>query len=248
MASTRFKACIAWGSVLFPLALTALFVTNGLPADIPGFFNIFLALVLFVSFYHSERYGLLLWVASLPLGVVYLYPTLSPLRMSVRLLSYSVATLVFWAVLKRLRSSKQVIAEALARCRAAELRYRSLFEDAPIGYFEADINGVVWEVNSTACRMLGLTRDQVVGRPLWEKIVPDEQAPRRVDALSKLSEGRTLTPFAYTYLSGGESRRIETSEIVIRDVAGNVTGFRCALIDVSERDKLQKHVAQTTTC
>lgn len=52
--------------------------------------------------------------------------------------------------------------------KAADIRYRRLFESAPYGILVLDAEtGVVVDVNPAACRLLGYESKDMVGQPLW---------------------------------------------------------------------------------
>jgi PAS domain S-box-containing protein len=61
--------------------------------------------------------------------------------------------------------------DELEQSRAAT---RSLFEQAPEAVFIADMSGRYTDVNSAACRMLGYTREEILGMHVRDLIVPDE--------------------------------------------------------------------------
>ena len=65
--------------------------------------------------------------------------------------------------------------------RASEERFRSLFEEAPVAYHEIDTEGIVRRVNRAEREMLGLEAESIVGRHVWEFVVPGgtRHQPRR---------------------------------------------------------------------
>jgi PAS domain S-box-containing protein len=58
---------------------------------------------------------------------------------------------------------------------AARARYFDLYHLAPVGYVTFGESGLILEVNLTAARLLGVTRDVLIHRPLTHFIVPDDQ-------------------------------------------------------------------------
>jgi PAS domain S-box-containing protein len=64
-----------------------------------------------------------------------------------------------------------VAAEARRR---GEERARELFEQASDGIFIADLDGRYIDVNSAGCRMLGHSRDEIVGRTIMDLIRPED--------------------------------------------------------------------------
>ena len=57
--------------------------------------------------------------------------------------------------------------------RESEERFRSLFENAPLGYQSLNENGDFIELNETWCKLLGYTKEEVLGRNFSEFIHPD---------------------------------------------------------------------------
>jgi len=56
----------------------------------------------------------------------------------------------------------------------AEARTRALFEQASDGIFIADIEGRYIDVNDAACRMLGYSRDEIIGTTIMDMILPED--------------------------------------------------------------------------
>jgi PAS domain S-box-containing protein len=57
--------------------------------------------------------------------------------------------------------------------RESEQRFRYLFEGSPDAIFVDDFGGTVLDVNPAACRLHGMSREELVGRKVWE-LVPQE--------------------------------------------------------------------------
>ncbi len=69
-----------------------------------------------------------------------------------------------------------------------EERFRELFESAPDGIFVADQNGRYTDVNAAGCRLLGFTREELIGRSVTEFVSPSE-LPRQDALKHRLIEG-----------------------------------------------------------
>jgi PAS domain S-box-containing protein len=61
--------------------------------------------------------------------------------------------------------------------REAEERTRALLELAPDAFFQADLDARFTDVNAAACRLLGYSREELVGKTIFE-IIPPEDASR----------------------------------------------------------------------
>jgi PAS domain S-box-containing protein len=64
--------------------------------------------------------------------------------------------------------------EAEAARHASEERYHTLFAQAPDGIVIADANSTYLDANDSICRMLGYTREELIGRNAADIVVPSE--------------------------------------------------------------------------
>ena len=120
--------------------------------------------------------------------------------------------------------------------RTSQEQYRRLFEEAPVAYHEIDRRGVVTRVNEAECALLGLPAAEILGRPVWSLVVPEEQVAARREVAEKMSGSAPLTPFSRTYVRRDGTRPVlEIHENFIRDADGAISGIRAALLDVTER-------------
>ena len=65
------------------------------------------------------------------------------------------------------------------RSRADEARHRALFEYAPDGIVIADLESYYLDANSSMCRMLGYTRDELVGLHASDIVVKERDPANR---------------------------------------------------------------------
>ncbi|UJR83241.1 ATP-binding protein [Sandaracinus amylolyticus] len=78
---------------------------------------------------------------------------------------------------------------AAKRALDAESRLASLVEQAPDGIFVADLEGHYVEVNPAACRMLGYTREELLGKRIVDLLRP-EDVLRLAESRERLLGGR----------------------------------------------------------
>lgn len=69
-----------------------------------------------------------------------------------------------------------------------EERFRELFESAPDGIFVASPDGRYTDVNAAGCRLLGYSREELLGRSIREFVSPDER-PRQAALKRRVLEG-----------------------------------------------------------
>jgi PAS domain S-box-containing protein len=74
--------------------------------------------------------------------------------------------------------------------RSEEQRYRELFESAPDGIFVAGSDGRYTDVNAAGCRLVGYTREELLGRSVTELVAPSE-LPRQAALTRHILQGGT---------------------------------------------------------
>src|SRR5215471_14261339 len=84
--------------------------------------------------------------------------------------------------------------------RHGEERFRLLFEDAPVPYHEIDTDGRITRVNRAECLMLGYEAPEMVGRPVWEFVVPEEREQCRQGLALRLSGAGDLYPLQRRFM------------------------------------------------
>ncbi len=118
----------------------------------------------------------------------------------------------------------------------SEERFRTLFEEAPIAYHEIDRDGIVRRVNRAECLLLGRQGWEMVGRPIWDFVAPEEQGRSREAVRRKVSGEQPVTAFEREFVGANGARYIlEIHERLIEDAQGRVVGIRSAMLDVTRR-------------
>ncbi len=85
------------------------------------------------------------------------------------------------AALERMRAEQAL--------RDSEQRFRDLFEGSPDAVFVEDPSGTVLDINPAACRLHGMTREELLGKNASD-LVPAEQREAVAQNLQALVEGR----------------------------------------------------------
>lgn len=131
------------------------------------------------------------------------------------------------------------------RLRESEERFRSLFEEAPVAYHEIDRDGIVQRVNHAECTLLGFQGEDILGKPIWQFVTPEEQARSREAIRRKISGEQPLAPFEREYRSrDGTQLTLEIHENLIRNHDGEVIGIRSTMLDITERKKAELALAK----
>ncbi|HVK11836.1 MAG TPA: ATP-binding protein [Gemmataceae bacterium] len=135
----------------------------------------------------------------------------------------------------RVRRQTEQIRQQLEHEAALEARYRDLFEGAGDAVWVTDRDGQLVSLNQAGEVLLGLTRDEAIGRRIAEFIPPDEAALARASQVSRLGD-----PFELTVVPrSGPAAVVEVSSRVLPDggvqtIARNVTE-RKRLLDRTQR-------------
>ncbi|RJR50799.1 MAG: PAS domain S-box protein [Desulfobacteraceae bacterium] len=120
------------------------------------------------------------------------------------------------------------------------LRYASLFEFAPIGYFVLDRGGIIRETNSAGARMLGFEKKSLFRMPFSMLVLREER---------EIYYGHLLSIFARRVKQSVELRLVKKDqsslyvhlESVLPEETGQEPAFcRTAVIDITERKRVEE--------
>ncbi|MDD5484010.1 MAG: PAS domain S-box protein [Kiritimatiellae bacterium] len=133
--------------------------------------------------------------------------------------------------------------QALNAIKQSEEHYRSLFDDAPVGYHEIDLKGNLARVNRTELKMLGYTESEMIGRPVWDFV--EEHETVREAVMGKLGAGKiSARLFERNYLRrNGRSIPVLINDCPIRDAGGKLLGIRSTIMDISSLKEAEAKTA-----
>jgi len=122
--------------------------------------------------------------------------------------------------------------------RESEEKYRSLYDDAPVGYHELDVEGRITKVNRTELAMLGYTEEEMIGQPVW-KFNAEEASERTVK--EKITGERAIGKgFERTYFrKNGTRLPVIIEDLSLKDNKGRITGIRSTIQDITERKRIE---------
>jgi diguanylate cyclase (GGDEF)-like protein/PAS domain S-box-containing protein len=111
-------------------------------------------------------------------------------------------------------------------------------QSVPCGIFLLDQNLALLDANTTLCELLGLARDDVLGRPLDDFLVPSFRLLFHMQALATLHvNGRVEEIFLN--LAGSQGREIPVLFNAVRLRNNGMTVIECAVMRVNERKRLE---------
>jgi diguanylate cyclase (GGDEF)-like protein/PAS domain S-box-containing protein len=140
-------------------------------------------------------------------------------------------------------TEKKRMEEALSR---SEEKFRTILEGMQDGYFELDLAGNFSYINFTASKVLGYTREELIGKN-YRLTTPQDEHSTLFSAFNDVY--RTQVPnkaFAHRFLQkSGGILYAESSIDLCRDDSGTIIGFRCVSRDITERRQLEEDLLRS---
>ena len=129
--------------------------------------------------------------------------------------------------------------EALRR---SEENFRAIFNYAPALIVTYDRHAVVLEVNRAFERFSGYTRDQVVGRSMFETFARPEVLEQKEDVMAQVFEGETVQDSEWVAVRPDGSRVYAlTNTTPVYDSTGKVAKALSMGVDITERKHAEQH-------
>ncbi|MDO8605387.1 MAG: PAS domain-containing protein [Phaeospirillum sp.] len=127
--------------------------------------------------------------------------------------------------------------------RAAERRFRWLFDDAPVGIALVDLDGAIGGCNLALQAMLGIDRDDMIGRAVAD-IIADEARAQASEQLTKVIAGSQPGTHLEVRLKG---RRDLIAQLFVSPSHedGDISGLVIHFIDATEQRNLEIQFAQS---
>ena len=133
--------------------------------------------------------------------------------------------------------------EAEIALRESEERFRTAFEDAPIGVALVGLDRTHLRVNRAYCEMLGYSEEELLAKPHPEIIHSDDREESADRIRGILEQG--AEPYAlerrYLHADGHEVWSLSNISL-IQDPQGKPSHFVCLHEDVTERKELEEHL------
>ncbi|MEU8660677.1 PAS domain S-box protein [Actinoplanes philippinensis] len=132
----------------------------------------------------------------------------------------------------------------------AELeRLRQIISTGPTGFVSIDADGIVRIWNRSACRLLGWTPDEIIGRPLTELLIPAELRAAHTAGMARyLASGEPTVigkPVSLAALHA-DGRRIELEFTIWPSWVGGERHFYAFMRDMSEQRAAEEQAARHT--
>ncbi len=127
------------------------------------------------------------------------------------------------------------------RVRESEERFRSAFDDAPVGMTLTGLDGRYLRINQAFCEMIGYTVSELLGMNFLQITHPDDIAVNQ-DKFQQILAGKTNTfsmEKRYRHRQG-TIVWVNMSTSLLRDVEGNPLYFITHIINITEQKKAEE--------
>lgn len=138
-------------------------------------------------------------------------------------------------------SLKQKIEEYRSSVRAlgeSEEKYRTIIEGIEEGYFELDLEGRILFFNSSMCKIIGRSQEELVGIKVQNYF--DAETKKNISQFyNKIYQTGKSAKLVDFEINTADNDRItlEISSTILRDSSGRTVGFRNVARDVTKRKK-----------
>ena len=131
--------------------------------------------------------------------------------------------------------------------RASEMKFRSIFQDAPVGMVVATMEGRFLEVNEAFCQFLGFTAEELLGKNVVDVTHPSDLERTALVMHRALHQKYKIDRFQKRYRhQSGELRWGEVSSSLVQSYDGVSQYFIAQIVDVTERKHAEEQLRQKT--
>ncbi|MGB9687976.1 response regulator [Thermogutta sp.] len=123
--------------------------------------------------------------------------------------------------------------------RDSEALYASLVENLPVHVLRKDREGRFTFANSSFCRLLGLSREEILGKTDFDFYPPDLVSKYRRDDRRVMETGELFEDIE-EYEKHGETRYVQVLKSPVHDALGQVIGVQVVFWDVTEKVAVQR--------
>ncbi len=142
---------------------------------------------------------------------------------------------------EELHQQNEELTAAREQLAAERERYQALCAFAPAGYLVTDAAGIIQEANRAACELLGMSQDNLTGKPLAVFLAPGEQGHFYAQINHFQTDGEARQEPWETRLQPRNGAPFPAAVTVgaVRDASGALTSLRWLMRDVTSRKRVE---------
>ena len=135
-------------------------------------------------------------------------------------------------------TERKLAEEALKESRR---RYKELWDDAPAAYHTLDTRGIITQVNQTEINTLGYSKEEMLGKPIFDFILREQRKEAEERFRLKLAGEQIPKHDNRIYVKkDGSKMYVSIDDVLEYDSNGNVIGVRTTMVDVTERKQVEQ--------
>ena len=124
--------------------------------------------------------------------------------------------------------------------------FEALWDDAPVAYHVLDTEGVIKEVNQTETDMLGYTKQEMVGRPIFDFVLPQQREEAEDRFRLKLAGDHISKQVDRIYVKkDGSEIHVSIDDRLEFGSDGEVSGVRTTMVDISQQKKAEEALRES---
>ncbi len=128
-----------------------------------------------------------------------------------------------------LKVNEQLKKESIIALRESEERYRDLYDNAPVMYHTIHTKGVVLECNQTEADMLGYSKEEIIGKPIYAFETKEYQSIAPHALREGMEKGRASGERHFVKKDGTIIDTAFEATAIYND-SGQTVGFRSTLL------------------
>ncbi|MBT1073398.1 response regulator [Pelotalea chapellei] len=124
---------------------------------------------------------------------------------------------------------------------------RDLYDQAPCGYHSLNSEGVIVQINDTELKMIGLTRDQVLGKMKFSDLLTPESRRVFQEEFQQFKKRGWVNNLECEIVHmDGTILTVLLSATAIRDISGNYVMSRSTILDITARKQAEEALRMRT--
>jgi PAS domain S-box-containing protein len=141
------------------------------------------------------------------------------------------------------RTQKIVDSEQMVR--ESEQKYSDLYNNAPDMFASVDAaTGCILDCNLTLCRSIGLNKEEIIGKEIFELYHPDSRSEAEETFARFQATGKVTDKQMFLRQADGSKLAVSLNATAVRDANGTILFSRSSWRDVTELKKMEVELRQ----